>query len=92
MTDLGDIPGIAEDLTKQQETSARLFAFKAFRCYHLAESYVAVKKWAESMGLLDRALEHVAQTLEQYRELKQGAEEMNKIDKVREYVRTSILK
>ena len=41
-----------------------------------------MKKWAEAMGLMDRALEHVTQTLEQYRELQLGAEEMHKIDKV----------
>lgn len=82
MSDLADIPGLAEDHTHQKETTARTFAFKAFRCYHLAESYVVAKKWAESMGLMDRALEHVAQTLEQYRELKSGVEALHKIDKV----------
>ena len=79
---MADIPGLSEDLTSQKENTARTFAFKAFRCYHLAESYVVVKKWAESMGLLDRALEHVGQTLEQYRELTGGSEEVHKIDKV----------
>lgn len=78
---MGDIPGLVDD---QKENTARTFAFKAFRCYHLAESYVSAKKWVEAMGLMDRALEHVTQTLEQYRELKLGAEVMHKIDKVRE--------
>lgn len=80
---MGDIPGLSEDLTNQKENTARTFAFKAFRCYHLAESYVVMKKWEEAMGLLDRALEHMTQTMEQYRELKVGEEDVHKIDKVR---------
>lgn len=90
VSDLGDIPGLCDDLTRQKENTARTFAFKSFRCYHLAESYVVVKKWAEAMGLLDRALDHVTQTLEQYRELKLGAEEMNKIDKVLHFTLVSL--
>lgn len=86
VNDMGDIPGLSEDLAAQKENAARTFAFKAFRCYHLAESYVVMRKWAEAMGLLDRALEHVGQTLEQYRELKVGTEEVHKIDKVRRRV------
>ena len=82
VSDLGEIPGIAEDLAHQKENTARTFAFKAFRCYHLAESYVVLKKWAESMSLFDRALEHVTQTLEQFREIKQETEGLDKIDKV----------
>ena len=84
MSDLGDIPGLVDDLSNQKENTARTFAFKAFRCYHLAESYVVAKKWVESMCLMDRTLEHVTQTLEQYRELKLGTEGMHRIDKVSE--------
>ncbi len=82
VSDLGDIPGLVEDLTYQKENTARTFAFKAFRCYHLAESYVAVKKWVEAMGLMERALEHASQTLELYRDLKLGTEGAHKLDKV----------
>lgn len=82
MSDLSEIPGISEDLTQQKENVARTFAFKAFRCFHLAESYVVMKKWAESMALFDRALEHVTQTLENYRELKLEADGAQKMDMV----------
>lgn len=78
VSDLGEIPGIAEDLAHQKENTAYTFAFKAFRCYNLAESYVVLKKWA----VHDRALEHVTQTLEQFREIKQETEGLDKIDKV----------
>ena len=40
-----------------------------------------MRKWAEAVGLLDRALEHVTQSLEQYRSLEQGAVSVNvKVD------------
>ena len=41
---------------------------------------MVVKKWEESMGLFDRALQHVSQALEHYRELKSEVEDQ--IDKV----------
>ncbi len=81
MVELGDLLNQADDLSRQKETMARTFAFKAFRCFYLAESYVAIKKWEESMGLFDRASQHVAQALEYYRERKTEVED--KIDKVR---------
>ena len=80
VTDLGDILG-AEDLTSQKYIAALTLAFKSFRCYYLSESYVVRRKWAEAVGLLDRALEHVTQSLEQYRSLGQGAVSVNvKVD------------
>jgi signal recognition particle subunit SRP68 len=80
VTDLGDILG-AEDLTSQKYIAALTLAFKSFRCYYLSESYVVMRKWAEAVGLLDRALEHVTQSLEQYRSLEQGTVSVNvKVD------------
>ena len=71
-----------EDLAAQKENSAHTFAFKAYRCFYLAESYMGMKKWAEAVGLLDRAQEHVTQAMEHYRELEQT--EGSRMDKVRE--------
>jgi len=80
ISDLGDIPGVEEDLAVQKENTAHTFTFKAFRCFHLAESYVGMKKWEEAVGLFDRAQEHVAQAMEHYRELEQT--EGSRMDKV----------
>ena len=71
ITDLGDVLR-AEDLLSQKHIAALTLGFKAFRCFYLAESYVNMKKWPEAIGLLDRALEHVTQSLEQYRSLDHG--------------------
>jgi signal recognition particle subunit SRP68 len=71
IVELDDIAGLEDNLVAQKEKAARTFAFKAFRCFHLAESYVAMQRWAESIGLFDRAQEHVTEALEHYRDLEQ---------------------
>lgn len=71
VTDLGDVLG-TEDHNSQKHIAALTLAFKSFRCFYLSESYVAMKKWPEAIGLLNRALEHVTQSMEQYRSLEQG--------------------
>ena len=86
IVDLGDIPGLEDNLVAQKEKAARTFAFKAFRCFHLAESYVGMQRWAESVGLFDRAQEHVTEALEHYRELEQEpGDSTSKIEGVRNY-------
>ena len=84
IVELGDIPGLEDNLVAQKEKAARTFAFKAFRCFYLAESYVAMQRWAESIGLFDRAQEHVTEAVEHYRDLEQeSADATTKIDGVR---------
>ena len=85
IVELGDIPGLEDNLVAQKEKAARTFAFKAFRCFHLAESYVAMQRWAESIGLFDRAREHVTEALEHYRDLEQEpGDSATKIEGVRD--------
>ncbi len=82
ISDLGEVPGLAEDHASQKQNTARTFAFKAHRCFHLAESYVVMKKWPEAIALFDRASDHVIQAIEQYRVLEHSGVEATKIDKV----------
>ncbi|XP_064406699.1 signal recognition particle subunit SRP68-like isoform X2 [Halichondria panicea] len=81
ISDLGEVPGLAEDHASQKQNTARVFAFKAHRCFHLAESYVVMKKWPEAIALFDRASDHVIQAIEQYRVLEHSGVEATKIDK-----------
>ena len=68
VADLIVIPGLDEDLEVQKEMAAHAFKFKAFRCFHLAQSYVANNKWPEAMALYDRTLDHVSKAVSHYRE------------------------
>ena len=79
VSELSDIPGIAEDLSVEKENVSRTFAFKAFRCYHLAESYIGMQRWGEGVGLLDRALEHVTQATQHCQDLPQEPTLMGKV-------------
>ena len=89
IVELGDIPGLEGNLVVQKEKAARTFAFKAFRCFHLAESYVSMQRWAESIGLFDRAQEHVTEALEHYRDLEQEpGDSTTKIEGVRRITQT----
>ena len=90
LSDLGEIPGLCDDLTAQKENFARTFTFKAFRCFYLAESYVVMKKWPEAVGLFDRASAHVIQAIEQYRGLEQTGGESTIVDKVKQLVLSSL--
>ena len=44
-----------EEKEGKKENAARLLAFKAYRCFYLALSYLQNAKWPESLALLDRA-------------------------------------
>ena len=68
IADLIAIPGLDEDLEVQKEMAAHTFKFKAFRCYYLAQSYVANSKWPEAMALYDRTLDHESKAISHYRE------------------------
>lgn len=82
ISDLGEIPNLADSHASQKQNTARTFAFKAHRCYHLAESYVTMKKWPEAIALFERASSHVIQAIEQFRVLEHSGVEATKIDKV----------
>mmetsp|Transcript_17659 Transcript_17659/g.24537 ORF Transcript_17659/g.24537 Transcript_17659/m.24537 type:complete len:617 (+) Transcript_17659:36-1886(+) len=48
-------PSTEEEKEAKKENAARLLAFKAYRCFYLALSYLQAAKWPESLALLDRA-------------------------------------
>ena len=68
ITELNELTQSSDDLLEAKHFTAQTFKFKAFRCYYLSESYTMMKKWVESIGLLERASEHVIQAKEHFRE------------------------
>ena len=68
LTELSGITESEDDLSLQKKHAAQSFMFKSFRCFYLADSYAQRRKWAESLGLLERTGEHIVQALELYRE------------------------
>ena len=76
LSELADLVS-RDDLAKQKQFIAQTYQFKAFRCFHLADSYAMARKWPESLGLLERAGEHVTQALEHHRECGQEGVEVS---------------
>lgn len=87
--ELAEISSVERDTNSQKELGAQTFTFKAYRCYHLSESYAAAKKWAESIALFDRALSYVSQAQEHYREWGQPAMEAHlaELQKLQDLIR-----
>ncbi|XP_071812929.1 signal recognition particle subunit SRP68-like isoform X2 [Apostichopus japonicus] len=72
---LGEIPhlpGVEDDVDLHQEIKAKIFKFKAYRCYYLALYYSHAKKWKEAAGLFERAIQHVDHSREEWQTVNNG--------------------
>jgi len=56
MTEMADLRA-SEDAEQAKEIAAKIFSFKALRCYYMALSYLFNSKWKEALSLLDRAMQ-----------------------------------
>lgn len=61
---------------QQKFVIAQSFYFKAFRCYYIAETYTAMKKWAEGVALLDRSLERTVEAIKHFQDWGQAEAEV----------------
>ncbi|XP_014677050.1 PREDICTED: signal recognition particle subunit SRP68-like [Priapulus caudatus] len=61
------LPGLEDDASLSQEINTKVLSYKAFRCFYIAQSYAALKKWKEAMALYERTLTHTAQALDGYK-------------------------
>uniref|UniRef100_UPI00358E9AD2 signal recognition particle subunit SRP68-like isoform X1 n=1 Tax=Myxine glutinosa TaxID=7769 RepID=UPI00358E9AD2 len=61
LTEMQQLNGLEADKEFQQELERKKTAFKAFRCYFLAQSFVTMKKWGEALALYERALKYVGE-------------------------------
>lgn len=52
--ELQQIPGMENDKKYQDEINALSVAFKAFRCYYIADTLVTLFKWKEAVALYQR--------------------------------------
>jgi len=62
--ELQQLPGLEDDLKYQQEIETKTKAFRAFRCYYIAQSLVGLRRWREGMALYQRAEQYVKEALE----------------------------
>ncbi|KAG7163508.1 Signal recognition particle subunit SRP68-like [Homarus americanus] len=50
---------LEDDLQLKQSIEGQVLAYKAHRCYFVAESFVKMEKWAEALVLYERTLAHI---------------------------------
>nr|CAB3266573.1 signal recognition particle subunit SRP68 [Phallusia mammillata] len=58
LSEVLSLPGLSGDADLQTEIDVQKRAFQAYRCFYVAQAFVADKKWTEAMALYDRVLEH----------------------------------
>ncbi|KFM65959.1 Signal recognition particle protein, partial [Stegodyphus mimosarum] len=61
--EMTQLQGVESDTVFLEETEANILAYKAHRCFYIAEVYAAANKWAEAMALYGRAEEYTQQAL-----------------------------
>ncbi|KAG8190077.1 hypothetical protein JTE90_023049 [Oedothorax gibbosus] len=61
--EMSQLPGIENDASFLEETEASSLAYKAHRCFYIAEVYSAASKWVEAVALYGRAEEYIQKAL-----------------------------
>uniref|UniRef100_A0A4W3GW12 Signal recognition particle subunit SRP68 n=1 Tax=Callorhinchus milii TaxID=7868 RepID=A0A4W3GW12_CALMI len=61
LSELTQLPGLEEDKNFQKEVELKTLAYKAYRCFFIAQSYVLVKKWSEVLVLYERVLKYISE-------------------------------
>merc|ERR1711881_45767 len=59
LVEASQLQGLQEDETMKGEIEAQVTAYKAFRCFYIAQSYQQGKKWVEAVALYDRVISYV---------------------------------
>ncbi|KDR24278.1 signal recognition particle subunit SRP68 [Zootermopsis nevadensis] len=58
------LTGLEDDLQYQQEIETKIKAYRAFRCFYIAQSLIGFQRWREGMALYQRAEQYVKEALE----------------------------
>lgn len=61
--ELQQIAGMEDDTVYQKEIEVLSLSFKAFRCYYIAETLVALKRWKEAVALYIRSTNYATEAL-----------------------------
>ncbi|CAL1278923.1 unnamed protein product [Larinioides sclopetarius] len=63
LNEMTQLPGLESDSNFLEETEANSLAYKAHRCFYIAEVYAAASKWVEAVALYGRAEEYIKRSL-----------------------------
>ncbi|CAC5402336.1 SRP68 [Mytilus coruscus] len=68
LNEIPNLQGVETDLS--EETAVKSTSYKAFRSYYIAQSFLAAKKWTETIALYERVLGYASQALKGCKKLK----------------------
>lgn len=63
VTELQQLTGMEEDEAYQDEIRSLSTTFRAFRCYYIAQTLVALKRWKEAVALYERSTKYANEAL-----------------------------
>ncbi|GBN20897.1 Signal recognition particle subunit SRP68 [Araneus ventricosus] len=63
LNEMTQLPSLENDSNFLEETEASSLAYKAHRCFYIAEVYAAASKWVEAVALYGRAEEYIKRSL-----------------------------
>lgn len=63
LSEMTQLPGIDSNSNFIEEVNSQILAYKAHRCYYIAQAYSSVNKWVEAMALYQRALDYSQRAL-----------------------------
>ncbi|XP_023231585.1 signal recognition particle subunit SRP68-like [Centruroides sculpturatus] len=63
LSEMTQLSGIDSNSNFIEEVNNQILAYKAHRCYYIAQAYSSVNKWVEAMALYQRALDYSQRAL-----------------------------
>lgn len=62
-TELQQLPGFEYDATYQQEIETQMKAYRAFRCYYIAQVLTGLRRFREALAMLERSSNYAAESI-----------------------------
>ncbi|CAK1547076.1 unnamed protein product [Leptosia nina] len=80
-TELQQLPGFENDGSYQQEIEMELKAYKAFRCYYIAQVLTGLRRFREALAMLERCSSYVAESVKNKHLDKRILEKLRSLEK-----------
>lgn len=75
-TELQQLPGFEDDAVYQKEIEMQMKAYRAFRCYYIAQVLTGLRRFREALAMLERCSNYVADSIKNKPEDKQLLEKL----------------
>lgn len=62
-TELQQLPGFENDAAYQQEIETQMKAYRAFRCYYIAQVLTGLRRFREALAMLERSSNYTAESI-----------------------------